>query len=715
MIIPKKTVVIKLFEAPADMNKTAEKPFAILEDSIRRIMNSQILETSLQELYLINENFHVTHKEILYDKLHVVVEEALFEKLDKLTNNIEELLVSLNHIWSEFCDQVCILRNIYLPCDRSTKTNKANTVQHLSKSLFKSTIVSNPFIKGCLTFEILYLVQIKRKGEKIDTILLHSLLSMLNDLQVYHEIFHVEFLKLSHLFYLDEAKILIDSVDIRVYLKHVQARINQEQEMAKNFPEEATANCIVEIVCKNLIKDKITFILDKVFGLLFKNQIKEELGILYALLKEVPLCLKNLSRYFSDHTINKGKQIMNKPNNEKTMIQELLDFRDELDWIVIHYFDRNESYNDIIRNAFSKFINTNQNKPAQFLAKFVDSKLRAKDISEHQLEVYMNKAMVLFRYIQGKDIFEAFYKKDLAKRLLLGKSTSQDAEDSMIGKLKSECGSGFTSKIEGMFKDINISHGMNNAFKHHLHNIAISTSSDLFINVLTSSFWPSYPTYEVNLPLELANYQTTFQSFYANNHSGRKLVWQPNLGFCLVKAAFDSGNKELQVSLFQTIVLLLFNESRRLTFSEIQELTNIEEDELKRTLLSLACNRSRVLLKESRNKDIQADDIFYYNCKFHDKLFRVKINQIQLKESVEERQATEKSVLADRQFQIDAAVVRILKNKKKINHNELISELFNALEIPVKPYDLKKRIELLIEREYLERDKDNPAYYTYIA
>lgn len=64
---------------------------------------------------------------------------------------------------------------------------------------------------------------------------------------------------------------------------------------------------------------------------------------------------------------------------------------------------------------------------------------------------------MLFRFIQGKDVFEAFYKNDLARRLLLGKSASFDAEKSMISKLKSECGSQFTSKLEGMFKDIDIS------------------------------------------------------------------------------------------------------------------------------------------------------------------------------------------------------------------------------------------------------------------
>lgn len=41
-----------------------------------------------------------------------------------------------------------------------------------------------------------------------------------------------------------------------------------------------------------------------------------------------------------------------------------------------------------------------------------------------------------FNFLTGKDVFEAFYKKDLAKRLLVGKSASVDAEKSMLSKLK---------------------------------------------------------------------------------------------------------------------------------------------------------------------------------------------------------------------------------------------------------------------------------------
>jgi Cullin family len=83
----------------------------------------------------------------------------------------------------------------------------------------------------------------------------------------------------------------------------------------------------------------------------------------------------------------------------------------------------------------------------------------------------------------GKDMFEAFYKKDLAKRLLMGRSSSFDAEKSVLAKLKTgtydkrgdaaadlldmsiECGPGFTSKLEGMFKDIDVSRDIMTSFK----------------------------------------------------------------------------------------------------------------------------------------------------------------------------------------------------------------------------------------------------------
>ena len=44
--------------------------------------------------------------------------------------------------------------------------------------------------------------------------------------------------------------------------------------------------------------------------------------------------------------------------------------------------------------------------------------------------------MVVFKYIEDKDVFQKFYAKMLAKRLVHQNSASDDAEASMISKLK---------------------------------------------------------------------------------------------------------------------------------------------------------------------------------------------------------------------------------------------------------------------------------------
>lgn len=56
--------------------------------------------------------------------------------------------------------------------------------------------------------------------------------------------------------------------------------------------------------------------------------------------------------------------------------------------------------------------------------------------------------MVVFKYIEDKDVFQTFYSKMLAKRLIHSTSASEDLEGVMIGKLKSTCGYEYTSKLQ---------------------------------------------------------------------------------------------------------------------------------------------------------------------------------------------------------------------------------------------------------------------------
>lgn len=123
----------------------------------------------------------------------------------------------------------------------------------------------------------------------------------------------------------------------------------------------------------------------------------------------------------------------------------------------------------------------------------------------------------------------------------MGKSASVDSEKSMLSKLKQECGGGFTSKLEGMFKDMELSRDINIAFRGHaLSNNRDVHNLDLCVSILTMGYWPTYAPTEVTMPPQFINPQQIFNKFYLEKHSGRKLQWQPTLGNCMLRAQFDA-------------------------------------------------------------------------------------------------------------------------------------------------------------------------------
>ncbi|CAF1245449.1 unnamed protein product [Didymodactylos carnosus] len=228
--------------------------------------------------------------------------------------------------------------------------------------------------------------------------------------------------------------------------------------------------------------------------------------------------------------------------------------------------------------------------------------------------------------------------------------------------------------------------------------------------------------------------------FYLNKHSGRQLTLQPSLGSADLTAIFfgkpkdDDGDKELrsitttskerkhtlQVSTYQMVIIMLFNSKETWTFEEIHHETDINEKDLQRSLLPLAMGKptQRIFLKEPKTKEIVSTDTFSINDSFTSKLYRVKINPITPKtESDPERLETRNKVDDDRKHEIDAAIVRIMKTRKSMAHIQLVAEVTHQLKTRFMPSPLfiKKRIESLIERDYLSRSMDDRKMYSYVA
>jgi len=290
----------------------------------------------------------------------------------------------------------------------------------------------------------------------------------------------------------------------------------------------------------------------------------------------------------------------------------------------------------------------------------------------------------------------------------------------MIAKLKTECGYQFTSKLEGMFTDMKLSSDTMEGFKTYTKNMGdnVLDGIDLNVYVLTTGFWPTQSTANCILPGEILKCCEVFKKYYLSNHNGRRITWQTNMGSAELKATFAMGKKhELSVSTYQMVILLLFNDRADLSYKEIKEATGIPIADLKRNLLSLASAKYKILNKEPDSKKVDDTDTFAFNTKFKSKLFKVKVMTVVQKESEPERQETRQKVDEDRKHQIEAAIVRIMKSRKTMEHSNLISEVTKQLaaRFMPNPMIIKKRVESLIEREYLERSKTDRKVYHYLA
>ncbi|KAJ3588071.1 hypothetical protein NHX12_011665 [Muraenolepis orangiensis] len=688
-----KKLVIKNFkDKPKLPENYTHETWQKLKEAVEAIQNSTSIKYNLEELYQAVENL-CSHK----------ISAKLYKQLRKI-----------DKCWQDHCRQMIMIRSIFLFLDRTyvLQNSMLPSIWDMGLELFRFHIISDLKVQSKTIDGILLLIERERNGEAIDRSLLRSLLSMLSDLQIYQDSFEQRFLEETNCLYAAEGQRLMQEREVPDYLHHVNKRLEEEADRVITYLDQGTQKPLIATVEKQLLGEHLTATLQKgLTHLLDENRI-QDLSLLYQLFSRVRGGVQVLLQHWIEYIKAFGSTIVINPEKDKTMVQELLDFKDKVDHIIDICFMKNEKFVNAMKEAFETFINKRPNKPAELIAKHVDSKLRAgnKEATDEELEKMLDKIMIIFRFIYGKDVFEAFYKKDLAKRLLVGKSASVDAEKSMLSKLKHECGAAFTSKLEGMFKDMELSKDIMVQFKQN-----IPGNIELTVNILTMGYWPTYVPMEVHLPSEMVRLQEIFKTFYLGKHSGRKLQWQSTLGHCVLKAEFKEGKKELQVSLFQTLVLLMFNEGEEFSLDEIKLATGIEDSELRRTLQSLACGKARVVTKVPKSKDVEDGDKFSCNDDFKHKLFRIKINQIQMKETVEEQASTTERVFQDRQYQIDAAIVRIMKMRKTLSHNLLVSEVYNQLKFPVKPADLKKRIESLIDRDYMERDKENPNQYNYVA
>ena len=800
---------IKPFRTYVQMDEAgARRIWSDLASAIDEIHNRNASSLSFEELYRNAYNL-VLHKHgaLLYDGVESKLTSHLLDTVNRLGESEDEtLLEEVSTAWSEHRVTMVMVRDILMYMDRVyVQQNRQRPVYELGLHLFRVTVWEHPRVRSRASDLLLQAIASERAGLLTDDrTLLRSVLGMLLELgsadgsDVYGRDFERPFLGTTQEFYRLESLDYLGRNSASDYVRKARSRIEEEKARAAALglapATEAPLQSIVETELIERHAETLVKMENSGFSALLRDETKgDELRDMYDLFARVPGSVSHLRDALAERVRDDGRQLVADQErgaaDPPALVRGVLRMRERYGGVVEQALRAEKRAARRLRESFEDFLNADA-RAASCLAVYVDELLRSglRGASESEVDAALNKVIVVFRYLSDKDVFEAFYKQHLARRLLGGRSVSDEAERAMVSQLKAECGYQFTSKLEGMFNDMRIGRDTRDAYKQHKKALAqqpgggascngssSGTNSasddgggdrpvDVEVDVLTAGYWPSQNVPPCTLPAPVQVAIKRFSDFYLQKHTGRKLSWQTSTGTAEMRATFGSGKghdkfrrHDLSVSTYQMCILVLFNDSATLTLQRIRELTGVPDAELRRHLISLCTPRHRVLRKASKGKAIAGDDdSFSFNADFTSKLKRVRIPLVSMKEtggagagagasgsglksgdgvgssaasggdgaaglSAAVAAGTAGAIPApveeDRRHLVEAAIVRIMKARKALHHNDLIAEVTRQLSVRFvpSPQFIKKRVESLIEREYLERDEGDRRVYVYVA
>ncbi|CCH62090.1 hypothetical protein TBLA_0G01440 [Henningerozyma blattae CBS 6284] len=702
-------------------------------------------------------------------KLYGEIEKFMSSKLRELRNDftIDEtqdemgFLKNLNQFWLNQCKYFKIINDLMSYFNKVyCKEERKFEVYDLCLNLFRIDIVI-PLHESISNKIINQINKVRYNNELLyiaNTDIWKSIFNMLETLQdvddkdnYFITYFEPKFIQRTENFYSNFLN--VDSLTLDDYLVKVEKIKSFENHLDNYFLNPDTTLKIISILDKclvwNNIMDKVPAYVKDLIQVSNNDQLKK----LYSLslneeykgkiISTVSECILDALKESTDNNINDNTKRIKKTQMSLNWISSVLEIYNKYKALLSCM--KTDKFS-ILNENLMKYLKDLENLTIESVIIYLDTFLKLSsnenlynatnnhtnsDRSTDTIKKNIKDCTILLKFINEKDYFEIFYKKLLSKRLLQNRSNFE-LEKWLVGIIKTEMGSFVTIKIEGMLRDINKSKELLINFKksEDLNNIAYIPE------ILTISSWPfvsELNTDLIILPKELLEIQQNFQTFYSSkNYNDRTLSWQFNLQTIELRCSINKNIYELIMPFYSSLILLLFNENEIYSTSEIKEKTNLPEAELIKQLLSLTiAPKCKILKKSPPGTNISLDDKFSINVSFKSSVTRIKvptlvnggissssINGLGNGSGLTDDQQLEQLQLEkSRTLQINASIVRIMKNSKTLTHNELYEKVEHDLldRFSLTNIMFKKSIEILIEKEYLQRSPDDINFYFYVA
>lgn len=783
-----------------------------LKAAIQEIQRKNNSGLSFEELYR-NAYTMVLHKH--GDKLYSGTKEQVTKHLTEAvrptivasTTSDNTLQVLLNS-WVDHQTSMTMVRDILMYMDRvHVHANSIDNVETMGIKLFRDQILHFPAVSATVKRLLLQRVDEDRKGlnshlhsfsvKEICTMLIHLGVSSTD---VYKKIFEDEFLLQTNVFYKEEAETVIKSSSASDYVKKVMTRLDEEDKRTRQFLDPVSCEPVKKVVIEVMVKNCAAEIVDMqgsgVVSLIENDRIEDLKRMHQLLLLDKTLHSRNtLITSVENKLFEEGKKIVSEHLQDPTVyIEMLIRLKNRYDWIIERAFsEEKKEYKSAQTKTFEKFMNGKDARSAEYLVQYIDTHFRKSKpsairgesmaiggnadgpepvvslLKNGDEEQFKNQCIVLFRLLQEKDSFEQYYKDSLANRMLSDKVSNDDLEFGMIGQLRTECGTTFTTKLESMLKDRKNYTQLNNDYKNTRQTAAQRVSVELNCKTLTSVMWPLFLTKDLTasmttkagdqvkknytdeehfayFPPEMQDAWADYKRFYLGRHQGRRLTLLPIHGSCVVQFSPLNHPKKRKctITTFPTFTLILakFNQKPSWKYIELlNAVPNYDHSKFKAIISCLTNGKHKILKAEKsssstsmaedgeqssstkstpRGANIGDNDTITVNDDFDCKLVRIVIMpKFKSKEQRDNtnRQEAQLKIDQDRRHEIEAAIVRTMKARKEYQHNQLVAEVIDQLNRRFKPEVsvIKQKIEGLIEREYIRRKQGDATMYEYLA
>ncbi|VDN02502.1 unnamed protein product [Thelazia callipaeda] len=650
-------------------------------------------------------------------------------------------------------------------------------------------------MRDSVTSAVLKLIERERNGEKISTKLISGVIQCyvelgvnendsnigsvmstsvahvdrLPKLRVYRDHFEKRFIIETETYFANEAAEFIATNSVTDYMKKVENRLKEEKERCNLYLHESTQDLLAKTLEKVLITKQLDLFQCE-FGNLLECNKDSDLERMYMLCDRVENGLDELRLALEKHISRQGEAALEKiadiaANDPKHYVSTILEVHKRYHGLVTCSFKNEPGFVQALDKACTSFINRNSitrkanntSKSPELLARYCDLLLKksAKNPEESELEELLNQIMIVFKYIEDKDVFQKFYTKMLAKRLVNELSASDEAESNMISKLKQMCGFEYTSKLQRMFTDTSLSKDITEKYKQHIAAKNINLGLDFSVMVLGSGAWPFNQSPTFDIPVQFTRCMESFNEFYQTQHTGRKLTWL--LAQCRGELSTYGFQRKytFTATTAQMAVLLLFNENTELTLQHICDCIKLKLEIVAQITQSLIKVDLLSIVGSKADVDINTplSTVLRLNSDFSNKKLKVDLSKTMGRTEVrQETVEVHKSVEDDRRLVVQAsflsiyygcnkmgtgmflflkflsfqaAIVRIMKMRKRMKHTQLITEAITlkiiivlaqlALRFKPKVPMIKKCIDILIEKEYLQRVENEKDLYEYRA